>query len=82
MTDGERDILANTISRALSGSISISFSEIPALMKAAKKVGTSKAHVIQGIAHWLRTDPQARDLVMQAAAQAGAAIFKDPPADG
>jgi dihydrodipicolinate synthase/N-acetylneuraminate lyase len=82
LTDQERDILANTISKALSGTISINLSEVPALMRAAKKVGTSKAHVVQGIATWLRTDPQAQDLVLQAAAQAGAAFFKDQPANG
>ncbi len=78
LTPDERELLAKTISEALSGRISINFMEVPRLLAAAKKVGTSREHVVQGLGNWLRTDPQAQELVMKAFASIGSAFTTTP----
>lgn len=78
LTTAERDLLAKTISEALSGRINLGFAEIPKLLSAAKKIGTSREHVVKGLGDWIRTDPQAQEIILQAAAAVGSKIFTPP----
>lgn len=75
LTTEEQALLAKTISEALSGRISINFMEVPKIIAAAKKVGSSREHVVQGLANWLRNDPQAQDLILRAVSAIGSKIF-------
>lgn len=83
LTTDEQALLAKTISEALGGRLSINFMEVPKLLAAAKKGGTSREHVVQGLSNWLRTDPQAQELIMRAVASSasiGSKTFNKAPA--
>lgn len=78
LTPAEKELLAKTISEALSGRISLNITDVMKLVSAAKKIGSSREHVVQGLRDWIRTDPQAQELLAQAVAGIGAKIFTQP----